>query len=160
MGDPTLAELELEPRAKRPARPSPTVSRQSDLVPLDGQARVDLRSWLPARAEFSLELTAASADPEKRGRPWALLVLGDHPPSERPMWARLIGVLEADHTSGGDTRRNDQLVAVAEGSLRFQSVRDLGGLDDEAFRLLIDSWSAYNRARCAGFQVVAARRLD
>ena len=86
-----------------------------------------------------------------------MLVLADREAKPAVTAVRLIGTLEADHTKRGATRRDDHLVAVAEDTGPFATIRDIGDLDEDLFRMLTDAWVAYNVERCASFQVVAAR---
>ena len=114
-----------------------------------------LTTWLPADAGFALELGFVPSTRSETGAPLDILVLGDAPPSEPVARVRLIGVLEADHTEKGRTRRRDYAVAVVEGSSQFAAVRDLGDLDAARLLALTRAWSTYNDLRAASFQVVA-----
>lgn len=120
----------------------------------------DLGRWLPEQAGFSLQLGFVPATRADEGGPVHVLVLGDQPAEQVVTGVRLIGVLEADHTERGRTFRNDRLVAVAQDSRRFADVRELDELDEDLLRMLTQAWVGYNIARCAAFQVVAARGAD
>jgi inorganic pyrophosphatase len=114
-----------------------------------------LTPWLPADAGFTLDLGLVPSTRSDSGAPLDILVLGDAPPTEPVASARLIGVLEADHTEKGRTRRRDHAVAVREGSTVFAQVRDIGDLDAGQLLALTRAWSTYNGLRAASFQIVA-----
>jgi inorganic pyrophosphatase len=100
------------------------------------------------------------------GDPLDVLVL-----SEKPSFAgclvlvRLLGVLEAEQTSAGETIRNDRLIGAAEVSREY---RELASLEDAPRRLLEDLerfYVFYNADRRRVFKVlrragpVVAQRL-
>lgn len=122
-----------------------------------GPDGADLGRWLPKEAGFSLQLGFVPSTRTDDGGPMHVLVLADRPSDQLVTGVRLIGVLEADHTEKGRTFRNDRLVAVAQDSRRFETVSEIGDLTEDLIRMLTEAWVGYNVARCASFQVVAAR---
>ncbi len=82
------------------------------------------------------------------GDPIDVLILMDEPAFVGCLVAaRLIGVIEAEQTEGGETTRNDRLLAVAEGSRNHKGVCSLeqlgGNLVDEVEHFFV----SYNAAK-------------
>jgi inorganic pyrophosphatase len=117
---------------------------------------IDLTSWLPDRAPFSLEVGFIPSTQTGDGAPLTVLVLGDRSSSmEAVATVRLIGVLEADRSEKGNTFSSGVIVAVAQASATFQRLKDRDGLGDDLLEMLTKAWVDYNMLRYATFQIVA-----
>jgi hypothetical protein len=142
---------DLAPRGAPTQRPTAAPSAQPS-PPLS----VGLGAWLPETAAFALDL-ARIALPDRPDQSAPVLVIGGRADGGETE-IRLIGALQADHTEGGLTVRNDCMVAAARDDARFGAVREIDELGVDVLASLMQAWEAYNAARCAAFQVVAIGR--
>ena len=68
------------------------------------------------------------------------------------MPVRLIGVVEAEQTEGGETSRNDRLLAVAENSRNHRDVRTLNDLHGNAVDEIEHFFVSYNQIKGKKFK--------
>lgn len=88
-----------------------------------------LNKVLPAGAVFPFDFGFVPSTRGEDGDPVDVLVLMDEPAFVGCLVvARLVGVIEAEQTEEGETKRNDRLIAVAEESDAHRDVRALGDL--------------------------------
>ncbi len=80
------------------------------------------------------------------GDPLDVLVL-----MEEPMFpgcllkARIIGVLEAEQTENGETKRNDRIIAVGESSIDFADIKHIEDLPKTSLEQIEEFFITYNR---------------
>ncbi len=80
------------------------------------------------------------------GDPLDVLIL-----MEEPMFpgcllkARIVGVLEAEQTEEGETRRNDRIIAVGSGSIDFAEVKNIEDLPRTSLEQIEEFFITYNR---------------
>src|SRR5437764_14661059 len=75
----------------------------------------ELSKVLPRGSVFPFDFGFIPSTTGDDGDPLDVLVLMDEPvPAGCKIAARLLGVIEAEQTSDGETERNDRLMAVAE----------------------------------------------
>jgi len=67
--------------------------------------------------------------------------------------SRLIGVIEAEQTEGGETARNDRLLAVAVNSAAHRSIRQLADLSQDLVDQIEHFFVSYNKANGKRFVV-------
>ncbi len=79
---------------------------------------------------------------------------------------RLIGVIEADQTEDGETKRNDRVLAVAKQSLCYAGIKTTGDLAPGFLDTITSFWTQYEGLRGVGFKILgvkgpaeAARRI-
>ncbi len=85
-----------------------------------------LNKVLPAGAVFPFDFGFIPSTLGGDGDPLDVLVLMDESAFTGCLiWARLIGVIEADQTEQGKTKRNDRLIAVAAESFDHAEVHEL-----------------------------------
>src|SRR3954452_25487412 len=111
---------------------------------------------LPAGTVFPYDFGMVPGTVGGDGDPLDVLVLLDEPvPPGCLVLSRLIGVIEAEQTEGGVTRRNDRLIAVAVKSPGHEALRRLQDLP----KLVIDEiehfFASYNHFKDKRFQVLA-----
>ncbi len=94
-----------------------------------------LNKVLPAGAVFPFDFGFIPSTLGGDGDPLDVLVLMDESAFTGCLvWARLIGVIEAEQTEGGKTERNDRLIAVAVESYDHEDVQEL----DQISQNLVD----------------------
>src|SRR5262245_33114545 len=124
-----------------------------------GQLR--LSKVLPQGMAFPADFGFIPATRGEDGDPLDVLLLADEPSFPGcVVGARLIGVLEAEQTEGGQTVRNDRLVATVETPYNPAEYRSL----DEVGRQRLDEiehfFVSYNRAEGRQFRPLARRGAD
>jgi inorganic pyrophosphatase len=93
------------------------------------------------------------------GDPLDVMVLMDEPAHVGCLIEiRLIGVIEAEQTENGETKRNDRLLAAAVQSFSYQHVSAVGDLGDTMLEQIEEFFANYNRIRGKEFRVL--RRGD
>jgi inorganic pyrophosphatase len=90
------------------------------------------------------------------GDPLDVLVLNDEPMFPGcEVECRLIGVIEAlQKESGEEEHRNDRLIAVAVGSVRYANVRDLSELESGVLHQIEAFFTNYQKVRDVRFKVL------
>jgi inorganic pyrophosphatase len=91
---------------------------------------LQLSGLLPAGMSFPLDFGFVPSTLAEDGDPLDILVVADTPSMPGCIvHVRLIGVIEAEQTEGGETVRNDRLIARTSLSINYekaQTVNDLG----------------------------------
>jgi inorganic pyrophosphatase len=95
------------------------------------------------------------------------MVLHDEPlPMGVVVEVRLIGVIEADQTEDGETKRNDRILAVARESLSYATTKSTSDLAPGLLDTVTSFWTQYETLRGVGFEILgvkgaanAARRI-
>jgi inorganic pyrophosphatase len=89
------------------------------------------------------------------GDPLDVLVLSDEPMfSGCEVACRIVGVLKASQREDGKERRNDRLVAVAEGSILYAGVNQLSDLEPTALQQIEQFFTNYQKMRNVEFEVI------
>src|ERR1044072_6302036 len=112
-----------------------------------------LSGVLPVGAVFPFDFGFIPSTLGGDGDPLDVLILMDEPAFPGCLIpARLIGVIEADQTEEGETRRNDRLIAIAVDSRTHRDIRTLEDLNE----LLVDEiehfFISYNEAKGKQFE--------
>jgi len=95
-----------------------------------------LKRLLRAGMSFPLDFGFVPATKAEDGDPLDIMVLHDEPlPMGVVVEVRLIGVIEAEQTEEGETKRNDRVLAVAVQSLSFAATKTTGDLGAKLPRL-------------------------
>jgi len=66
----------------------------------------------------------------------------------------LIGVIEANQTEGGETSRNDRLIAIAADSRNYSHIRFLGDLNSNVVEEIEHFFVSYNNSKGKRFEVL------
>src|SRR5215831_20910463 len=121
-GEPTILDVIIE---------TPKGSRNK--FKYDSTSRMfRLSKVLPEGMVFPYDFGFVPSTIGDDGDPIDILVLGDEPTFPGCLLkCRLIGVIEADQDEKRKRKRNDRLVAVAEQSLSYSDITDLGGLNSK-----------------------------
>lgn len=113
-----------------------------------------LSGVLPSGAVFPFNFGYVPATRGEDGDPLDVLVLMDEPAFVGCLIeARLIGVIEAEQTEEGKTKRNDRLIAVAAESRNHRDVTELSQLSDNLVHEIEHFFVSYNRAKGKEFRV-------
>jgi inorganic pyrophosphatase len=113
-----------------------------------------LKGVLPAGAVFPFDFGFVPSTLGDDGDPLDVLVLMDAPVATGCVVpSRLIGVIEAEQTEDGHTRRNDRLLAVATKSATHRSIKDLRDVSDDLIAQIEHFFVSYNAAKGKRFAV-------
>src|SRR3954469_15624904 len=113
-----------------------------------------LKGVLPAGAVFPFDFGFVPSTRAPDGDPLDVLVLMDAPVSPGcVVLCRLIGVIEAEQTEDGDTKRNDRLLAVASNSAAHRSIHELSDLNQDLVAQIEHFFVSYNAAKGKRFEV-------
>ena len=89
------------------------------------------------------------------GDPFDALVLLEHPVAVGCVVpSRLLGVIEAAQTEGGNTERNDRLICVAEKSLAYGEIRSIQELEGAFMEGIEQFFVSYNHRQGRKFDVL------
>ncbi len=89
------------------------------------------------------------------GDPLDVLVLSDEPMfSGCEVECRIVGVLRANQREKGKEKRNDRLIAVAEGSVLYAAVKELSDLEPSVLQQIEQFFTNYQRVRNIDFEVI------
>ena len=114
---------------------------------------------LPAGAVFPFDFGFVPSTLGGDGDPLDVLVLMDEPAFTGCLvLARLIGVIEAEQTEGGETTRNDRLIAVAAASRNHRDVHSLADLSENLVDEIEHFFVSYNTVK--GKQFKPGGRFD
>lgn len=103
---------------------------------------------LPAGAVFPFDFGYLPSTIGGDGDPLDVLVLMDEPAFVGCLVpSRLIGVIEADQTEGGETTRNDRLIAVAANSRNHRDIQSLKQINDNLVHEIEHFFISYNTAK-------------
>jgi inorganic pyrophosphatase len=127
-----------------------------------------LKRLLPAGMSFPLNFGFVPATKAEDGDPLDIMVLHDEPlPMGVVVEVRLIGVIEAEQTEEGETKRNDRILAVAIESLSFAATKAINDLAPGFLDTVTSFWIQYEALRGVGFKILgvkgaaeAARRIQ
>jgi inorganic pyrophosphatase len=107
---------------------------------------------LPAGAVFPFDFGFVPSTVGDDGDPLDVLVLMDAPAfAGCRVPCRLIGVIEAEQTEGGQTERNDRLIAVAAKAITHRSLQDLSDVSDDLVGQIEHFFISYNAAKSKTF---------
>ncbi len=114
----------------------------------------ELGSPMPAGVEFPFEFGFIPSTLADDGDPLDVLILMDAPTFVGCLVrARLVGVIEARQTEkGGESERNDRLIAVAKESRRHRDVTSLSDLPDALVSEIEHFFASYNEMKGKKFK--------
>ena len=114
-----------------------------------------LKRILPDGMSFPLDFGFVPGTSAEDGDPLDILVLNDEPGCVGALVeARLVGVIEGEQREDGKTFRNDRILAVAQVSHLFRSIRVADDLDGPVLKNLTQFWVNYGALRGAEFVVL------
>ena len=117
-----------------------------------------LKTVLPHGTVFPFDFGSIPGTVADDGDPLDVLVLMDEPVFIGCLIeARLLGVIEAEQTEGGETRRNDRLIAVAAESHTNGKLKSLRKLDSKLLDEIEHFFVSYNAARGKKFRPIGRR---
>lgn len=117
-----------------------------------------LKRLLPAGMSFPLDFGFVPSTHAEDGDPLDIMVLHDEPlPMGVVIEVRLIGVIEAEQTEDGQTKRNDRLLGVAAESLIYATATTVKDLAPNLVETLTSFWIQYERLRGVGFEIIAVK---
>jgi inorganic pyrophosphatase len=67
---------------------------------------------------------------------------------------RIVGVLKASQREKGKENRNDRLIAVAEGSVLYDGVKELSDLEPTVLRQIEQFLTNYQKVRNIEFEII------
>jgi inorganic pyrophosphatase len=113
-----------------------------------------LTGVLPVGAAFPFDFGFVPSTRAEDGDPLDVLVLMDAPVFPGCIVpSRLIGVIEAEQTEEGQTKRNDRLLAVAANSATHRSIRELSDLSQDLVAQIEHFFVSYNEMKGKRFQI-------
>ena len=113
-----------------------------------------LTGVLPAGAVFPFDFGFVPSTGAEDGDPLDVLVLMDAPVFPGCIVpSRLIGVIEAEQTEKGETKRNDRLLAVAANSAAHRSIQQLSDLSEDLVAQIEHFFVSYNEMKGKRFEV-------
>ena len=108
---------------------------------------------LPAGAIFPFDFGFIPSTLGGDDDPLDVLILMDEPAFPGCLIpARLVGVVEAGQTEGGETKRNDRLIAVAVDSRNHNDVESLDDLSENLINEIEHFFISYNEAKGKRFE--------
>jgi inorganic pyrophosphatase len=117
-----------------------------------------LKRLLPAGMSFPLDFGFVPATRAEDDDPIDIMILHDEPlPMGIVVEVRLIGVIEAEQTEDGATKRNDRLLGVAQESLSYAALNGPGDLATGLMKSLTDFWTQYEALRGVGFKILGVK---
>ena len=112
-----------------------------------------LSGLLPVGAVFPFDFGFIPSTLGGDGDPLDVLILMDEPAFPGCLIpARLIGVIEADQTEDGETKRNDRLIAVAVDSRTHKEIQTLEDLNENLVNEIEHFFVSYNEAKGKQFK--------
>jgi len=113
-----------------------------------------LKGVLPAGAVFPFDFGFVPSTRADDGDALDVLVLMDAPVFPGCVVpSRLIGVIEAEQSEGGETERNDRLLAVAANSATHRSIQTLSDLSQDLVAQVEHFFGSYNEMKGKQFRV-------
>jgi inorganic pyrophosphatase len=113
-----------------------------------------LKGVLPAGAVFPFDFGFVPSTRADDGDPLDVLVLMDAPVFPGCIVpSRVIGVIEAEQTEGGQTERNDRVLAVAAESAAHRSIREISDVSQDLIDQIEHFFRSYNDAKGKLFEV-------
>jgi inorganic pyrophosphatase len=117
-----------------------------------------LKRLLPAGMSFPLDFGFVPSTQAEDGDPLDIMVLHDEPlPMGVILEVRLIGVVEAEQTEEGATKRNDRLLGVAAESLSYASTKTVKDLAPGFLDTITSFWTHYEALRGVGFKILGVK---
>jgi inorganic pyrophosphatase len=117
-----------------------------------------LKRLLPAGMCFPLDFGFVPATKGEDGDPLDIMILHDEPlPMGVVVEVRLIGVIEADQTENGKTKRNDRILAVARESLSYATTKSTNDLAPGFLDTVTSFWTQYETLRGVGFKILGVK---
>lgn len=117
-----------------------------------------LKRLLPAGMSFPLDFGFVPATEGEDGDPLDIMVLHDEPLAMGAVVeVRLIGVIEAEQTEEGQTKRNDRLLAVAQESLIYAATNAVADLAPGFLDTITSFWTQYETLRGVGFKILGVK---
>lgn len=117
-----------------------------------------LKRLLPPGMSFPLDFGFVPATKAEDGDPLDIMVLHDEPlPMGVVVEVRLIGVIEAEQTEEGQTKRNDRILAVATESLSYAATKTTDDLASGFLDTVTRFWTQYQALRGVGFNILGAK---
>jgi inorganic pyrophosphatase len=118
--------------------------------------RMKLSKVLPEGMIFPYDFGFIPNTEAEDGDPLDVLVLTDEPTFPACLLdVRVIGVIKANQKEGEKENRNDRLIAVAEQSVRYGQVRELGDLDPTLLKQIEEFFTNYQKVRNIEFTILA-----
>lgn len=109
------------------------------------QRLFELAKVLPRGLVFPFDFGFIPLTVGDDGDPLDVLLLLDEPvPAGCKVPARLLGVIEAEQTEGGQTTRNDRLIAVAEACHDYRDVHSIKDLSENLLAEIEHFFVSYN----------------
>ena len=110
---------------------------------------------LPAGMMFPYDFGFIPDTKADDGDPLDVLVLSDEPMFPGcEVECRIVGVLKANQRENGKEKRNDRLIAAAEGSVLYAGINDLSDIDPEVMRQIEQFFTNYQKVRNIEFEVI------
>jgi inorganic pyrophosphatase len=117
-----------------------------------------LKRLLPAGMSFPLDFGFVPSTEAEDGDPLDIMVLHDEPlPMGVVVEVRLIGVIEADQTEEGETKRNDRILAVATQSLSHAAIKAANDLPPGFLDSVTTFWTQYEALRGVGYKILGVK---
>ena len=109
----------------------------------------------PAGTFFPFDFGSIPSTLAEDGDPLDVLVLMEEPSFTGCLVSvRPIGVLEAEQTQDGKTRRNDRILGVADVSRTYRELSDLADVPDRLLKEIERFFVFYNEERGRKFEVI------
>jgi inorganic pyrophosphatase len=113
-----------------------------------------LAGLVPEGMTFPLNFGFIPSTKAEDGDPLDVMVLHDESiPVGALVDIRLLGVIEGDQTEGGNTVRNDRLLAVTQCSHHYEQIEDIDQLGKKFLDHLTQFWINYNALKGKRFEV-------
>jgi len=110
--------------------------------------RMKLSKVLPEGMIFPYDFGLIPGTKAEDGDPLDVLVLTDAPTFPGcEVEVRVIGVIKANQKEGDKENRNDRLIAVAEQSVLYAEIKDLGDLDFTLLKQIEAFFTNYQKVR-------------
>ena len=122
----------------------------------EGQKRSYVASHLfPAGTFFPFDFGSIPSTLAQDGDPLDVLVLMEEPSFTGCLVSvRPIGVIEANQTQEGKTKRNDRILGVADVSRTYRELQDLDDVPDRLLKEIEGFFVFYNEERGRRFEVI------
>ena len=114
-----------------------------------------LGGLLPEGLSFPFDFGFVPSTMADDGDPLDVMVLMDEPAHVGcVVTVRLIGVIEAQQTENGKTRRNDRLIAVAVHSYSHENIQSIAEVNKSLIDQVEEFFISYNKSRGKKFKVM------
>lgn len=117
--------------------------------------RMKLSKVMPEGMMFPYDFGFIPGTKAEDGDPLDVLVLNDEPMFPGcEVECRIVGILKAKQKEKEKENRNDRIIAVAEGSVLYASVKELSDLDAGVLKQIEQFFTNYQRVRNIEFTVL------